>query len=239
MPLVPTHMRGERLTTSGDERLEHRRGCGPSSRLRSDFDGGSSWTNSAGEPADAERDAVGPAQPGGVADHELDAPAADVDAERGRGVDHDARPHRREDQAGLLEPADDLDLDARFLLDPVDELAAVRGRAHRARRLGEHLGCAERVGELLHAAYGADGAVGGGRRDAAVAGDVVAEAQHLLLAGDRLEGAVGVHVGDEEMERVRPEVERCDAHVRRRHIGVGCPACRRAKPLQTRACEET
>ena len=41
---------------------------------------------------------------------------------------------------------------------------------------------------------------------------VVAEAQHLLLAGDGRERAVGVHVGDEEVEGVRSEVERGDAH---------------------------
>ena len=86
-------------------------------------------------------------------------------------------------------------------------------RADRARRLGDHLVRAERVGELAEAADARDRAVGGRRRDAAVAGDVVAEAQHLLLAGDRLERAVGVHVGDEQVEGVRAEVERRDAHV--------------------------
>ena len=44
---------------------------------------------------------------------------------------------------------------------------------------------AERVGELAEAAHARDRAVGRRGRDAAVAGDVVAEAQHLLLAGDR------------------------------------------------------
>ena len=51
---------------------------------------------------------------------------------------------------------------------------------------------------------------------------LVAEAQHLLLAGDRLERAVGVHVGDEQVERVGAEVERRDAHVavERNHAGL-------------------
>ena len=40
----------------------------------------------------------------------------------------------------------------------------------------------------------------------------VAEAEHLLLAHERVEVAVGVDVGDEEVERVRPEVHRCDPH---------------------------
>ena len=65
----------------------------------------------------------------------------------------------------------------------------------------------------VHAPDARDRAVGGRGRDAAVAADVVAEAQHLLLAGDGFEGAVGMHVGDEQVERVRAEVERRDAHV--------------------------
>ena len=112
----------------------------------------------------------------------------------------------------LFDAADDLDLDAGLGLDAVDELAAVGRGADRARRLGDDLDRAERVGEVPQSATRGDGAVGGRGRDAAVARDVVTEAQHLLLAGDGGEGAVGVHVGDEQMERVRSEVERRDAH---------------------------
>ncbi len=130
----------------------------------------------------------------------------------GGGLEDDAGPDRGEDEAGLLVAVDDLDLDAGLGLDAVDELAAVRGGADRAGGLGDDLPRAERVGELAQAPDRGDRAVGGGRRDAAVAGDVVAEAQHLLLPGDRGERAVEVHVGDEEVEGVRSEVERGDAH---------------------------
>ena len=82
VPLVPTASFGFRLRTSCDERLE----SGPDPVVErvcaSARDGGSSSDALGGEPADAERDARGPAQPGRVADHELDAAAADVDAER-------------------------------------------------------------------------------------------------------------------------------------------------------------
>ena len=40
----------------------------------------------------------------------------------------------------------------------------------------------------------------------------VAEAQHLLLLHDRVDVAVGLGVGDEEVEGVGAEVHRCDAH---------------------------
>ena len=46
----------------------------------------------------------------------------------------------------------------------------------------------------------------------AVAAHDVAEAEHLLLLHERVDVAVGVHVGDEEVEGVRPEVHGGDAH---------------------------
>ena len=116
-------------------------------------------------------------------------------------------------EPGLLEPADHLDLDAGLGLDAVDELAAVGGGADRARRLGDHL-LRARARRRAGGAAGRSRRRGRpwGRRDPAVAGDVVAEAQHVLLAGDGVERAVGVHVGDEQVEGVRSEVERRDAH---------------------------
>ena len=173
-----------------------------------------------GEATDAEGDALGPPQPGAVADHQFDAAAADVDAERGCRVDHHTGSYSREDQPGLLEPADHFDLDVGLGLDAVDEFAAVVGGADGARRLGEHLGRAERVRQLLVSADRFDRAVGEAGRDGVVTTDIVAEAEHLLLAGNRFEGAIGMHVGDQKMERVGTEVERRDAHVGTEDIGV-------------------
>ena len=87
-----------------------------------------------GEPRDAERDARRPLQAARVADHDLEAAAAEVEAHRGRGIEHHRGADGAEDQARLLETADDVDDDPGLLLDAVDELAAVRGAADRARR---------------------------------------------------------------------------------------------------------
>ena len=119
---------------------------------------------------------------------------------------------RAEDQPRLLVTADDLDDDAGLVVDAVDELGAVGGAADRARRLGERLGRARGLGEQAEPADGGDGLVGGGRRDGAVAAHDVAEAEHLLLPHERVEVAVGMDVGDEEVERVRPEVHGGHAH---------------------------
>ncbi len=81
------------------------------------------------EPRDAERDAGGPHQAAGVADHHLEAAAAEVEAQRGRRVEHHRRAHRAEDEARLLETADDLDVHAGLGPDAVDDLTAVGWRA--------------------------------------------------------------------------------------------------------------
>jgi hypothetical protein len=115
-------------------------------------------------------------------------------------------------EAGLGEAVDHLDLDACLTLDAVDELVAVGGEADRAGRAGDDLGDAGGVGEHAHRAHGAHGEVGGGGRDPTPAAHVVTEAQHLLLAGERGEAPVGMDVGDEQVEGIRAEVERRDAH---------------------------
>ena len=132
---------------------------------------------------------------------------------RRRGVEHDRRADRAEDQARLLLTADDLDGNAGLVADAVDQLGAVLGAADRARRARVDLGGAGGVGQQAEAAHGGDRLVGGGRRDRAVPADDVAEPQHLLLLHERVEVPVGVDVGHEEVEGVRPEVHGGDAHV--------------------------
>ena len=116
------------------------------------------------EAGDAERDAGGPHQAAGVADHHLEAAAAEVEAQRGRRIEHHRRAHRAEDQAGLLEAADHLDVHAGLGPDAVDDLAAVGGAPDRGGRLGQDLGGARGLGEEAEAAHGGDGLVGRGRR---------------------------------------------------------------------------
>src|SRR6185369_5081146 len=92
--------------------------------------------------------------------------------------------------------------------------------ADRARRLRDHLPRAQCVGELAQTTDRSNRPIRGRGGDATMPGDVVAEAQHLLLAGNGGERAIEMHVGDEEMEGVRSEVERGDAHRARRYPGA-------------------
>ena len=164
------------------------------------------------EARDAEGEAGGPLHPARIADHDLEASAAEVEAHRRRGVEHDGRAYRAEDQPRFLVPTDDVHGHSRLLPDAVHELRAVLGPADRARRLGQCLGRVGGVAQHAETANRGDGLVGGGPGDVPVAAHHVAEAEHLLLAYEGIEVAVGVHVGDEQVEGVRPEVHGCHAH---------------------------
>ena len=107
---------------------------------RSRFESGSECTSSAVRRATPSGRLVAHCIPRCVADHHLEAPAAEVEAHaRARGRAPPTARIALEDQARLLVAADDLDVDAGLVLDAVDELGAVRGAADRARRLGERL----------------------------------------------------------------------------------------------------
>ena len=65
------------------------------SRRRSPFEIGIGAHVLRAQAGDAEPLARRPLQPGRVADHDLDAPAAEVEAERGAGIDQDRGADRR------------------------------------------------------------------------------------------------------------------------------------------------
>ncbi len=160
----------------------------------------------------AEPHARRPLQAVGVADHDLEAAAAEVEAERRAGVDHDAGADGAEDEAGLLHAGDHLDAHTGVGFDPVDDVSAVLGLAQRRRRAGDDLLGAVGAGEGDEAAHGGQQRVERRRRDTAGAGDDVAEAEHLLLLAQRLERAVGTGLDDEQVQRVAAHVEGGDAH---------------------------
>ena len=165
-----------------------------------------------GEAGDAEVLARRPQQLGGGADHHLEAAAAEVEAQRGSRLEQHACADCSEDQTSLGDPVDHIDLDAGLALDAVDELVAVRSQADGAGRAGHDLGRVGGLGEHLHPPYGRDRDVGRFRRDETLAAHAVAEPQHLLLPGERREAPVGMHVRDQQVERIRSQIERRDAH---------------------------
>ncbi len=96
--------------------------------------------------------------------------------------------------------------------DPVDDLAAIAGAPDRAGGLGQDLAGARRIGEQAEAAHGGDRLFDCGGREGAVTTHDVAQPQHLLLLHEGVDVPVGVHIGHQEMERVRSQVHGRDAH---------------------------
>ena len=218
VPLLPTASLGSNVSTSATTGASTSAMRSRSAR-RSDFEIGSECTSSA----------VSRATPSGTLVAHIRLLASPTMTSRlppprskhtaGAGSSTTDGADRAEDQARLLEAADDVDVHAGLRPDAVDELAAVRGAADRARGLGQDLGGARGLGEEAEAAHGGDGLVGRGGRDVPVAAHDVAEAEHLLLLHQRVDVPVGVDVGDEQVEGVRPEVHGCDAHERCRVSG--------------------
>ncbi len=212
VPLLPIAIFGSKRSTSTASGPRTSTRCSRS-RRRSRLEIGSELTNCGAEPRDAEPLAHGPLQAGRVADHDLDAPAAEVEAQRRPGIDQHRGADRGEDEPGLLEPVDDVRADAGLRLDAIEDRVTVGGAAQRARRAGEDLGRARGFGQHPEPAHRLHRGVGGDRGDEALAAHDVAEPEHLLLAHERLERAVGAHFGHDEMEGVRSEVNRGDPHV--------------------------
>ena len=166
-----------------------------------------------GHPPDAELEAGGPGHPLGVADHQLEAAAPEVEGQGRGGIDDDAGAHGLEDQARLLPPADHPDLDAGLGLDAVDDRSRVAGVAEGGGGAGDHLVHLEGVGEGPEAPDHLDRRRCRHLTDLAGVGDDAAEPEHLLVADEGLEGPVGVGIGDQQVERVAAEVQRRYPHV--------------------------
>ena len=164
------------------------------------------------EAGHAELDAVRPQETGGVADHHLEAAAAQVEAERGRVAQRHVGADRPEDHAGLVTPADDLHDDPGLPCDAIDDLAAVLRLPDGAGATRDELRRAGGRHEVAQTSHGREHGVGRPFGDPARPSHRLAEAEHLLLAHDGDDRAVRAGVGDEQMERVRTEIDRRDAH---------------------------
>ena len=143
---------------------------------------------------------------------DLERPAADVEQQdlAGRPPEPAADGQEREPRLGLA--AEHLQALAERGLDARDHLRAVRSLAHRGRRrceqLVDALGCRHPTGFAHRLLQGADAVLG----DRAVGREVAHEAQHGALARGRERPPSRPHIGDEQVDGVRADVEDSEAH---------------------------
>ena len=199
-------------------RISRRYFVSSSSMWRTSFrssrpDSGSVWTNrsvSRMTPSlklrAARRDV-----PGAVGD--LDAPAADIHDHR-RGAGHvDAVDGCQVNQASLFGSRNDLRPDAGLPLDGRQELAAVFRFAHGAGGRGKDLFDLVRLGQPPEARKRLERGGHGLARERLAIQSARAQAHHLLLAIDDLEGQIGPDPDHDHVNRVRAAVDRRYPHL--------------------------
>ena len=127
--------------------------------------------------------------------------------ERGNGL-QDAE----SDEARLLCTGDHRNVDAGFVARSIDELVAALGLAHGTGRDGSNLGAAA-GGHSAESGQRADAAFDRVRREPLHVTRAGAEAHHFLVAVEDVEAVVARWPGDDEMDGVRADVDRCDRPV--------------------------
>ncbi len=156
-----------------------------------------------------------------VAHGELDRPAAYVDEERAPPLELDRLACREVDEPRLLAGRQDVDRDPRALLGDGDEVAAVLGLAHGARRGGDdrvhpvplgELGELAETGEPRLDPVGSEPAESRPRHRVALLEGARGEAHHFLGAVDHLDAAVVVTAHDDHVDRVGAHVDRGELH---------------------------
>ena len=161
---------------------------------------------------DPEREAAREVNLAAGSQRHLHRPAADVHDDRGAARRIDAVDGREVDEATLLEPRDDARPDAGALGDRGQELAPVRRFADGAGRGRDDLVRAPRHRKLAEPAQGLErGGHGAGRQGAAVQA-ARAEADHFLLAIDRLERKVRANLHHDHVDGVGADVDGGQAH---------------------------
>ena len=132
-------------------------------------------------------------------------------------------------EAGLLDPGDDLDVHAGLLPGPPEEHAAVLRLPDGAGRHRRDRGAMD-VRDLPEARQGGDPPVDRILIEVLHVTAPRAEPHHLLLPLEDLQAPEAPHAGDHEMDRVRPDVDGGEDlwPVGRRRLDGGgtAPACR-------------
>jgi hypothetical protein len=138
---------------------------------------------------------------------DLDASAADVDAERGASLEVDRGADSAEDEVRLGFARDDADADARRALDLADERSPVGRFADGARRNGLEAVHRPAFRDLPHRAERLDAALPRFRREGAAVEASGPELHHLLFLVDDAAGAPAA-LDDDHVDGVRADVDR-------------------------------
>ena len=165
-----------------------------------------------GQPDDADLEAARGLDRRRVAERDLHAAAADVDDDRARAADVHAVDRGLVDQPRFLGAGDDAWTNAGLALDAREELSAVARFARRARRGGEDLVHAMRLGQALELRERLQRRVHRLRRQRLAVESAGAETNHDLLAIDDFERQIRTDPDDDHVNGVGADVDGRDPH---------------------------
>ncbi len=143
---------------------------------------------------------------------DLERAAADVEEQDLACSPAEPAADGEEGEPGLGLAAEHLQRLAQGVLDQRDHLRAVRRLAHGRGRRREQLVDALGGGHAPRLGHGVHQSRDSGRSDLAVRSEVAHQAQHRALTRRGQWSSAGPHVGDEQMDGVRTDVEDSQAH---------------------------
>ena len=165
-----------------------------------------------GETDDAELEAASELHRGASAPRDLDTAPSDVDDDDVIAGRADAVRRGAMDEPCFLGAGDDARADAGLGGDGLEKLGSGLGFARRARRDGDDLIHAVRVGEPPELGHHLERGVGGFRGERAAVEAARAEPDHLFFAIDDFKRQIGPHPHDDHVQRICPDIDGGDAH---------------------------
>ncbi len=198
---------------AGDHRVEHR----PHALLKVRALAGGRRIGAGaalGQADDAQLERGGEVELLRVGEDDLQRAAAQIEQRHAPLAEVERAARAEVDEARLLVAADDADVDPRLVAGRAHELAAVLRLAHGAGRHRHQRVDLVAVGDPAQRAQRIQPAPEHLGRDDPLVQGRVAQPHHLLGAVEHVDPAPRLDVGDDEVERVGPHVQRGDTHPR-------------------------
>ena len=164
------------------------------------------------QPRGPERERIGPGDASVVDERDLETATAEVEGEPRAGWQRDARTDPRDRAPRLLVAGEDVDRHPERAAERLGDPGKVRRVTERRGRDREHPLGAGAFRDVAEPGDDLEGAVEHLVRHTSGRGDVGAEVEDHPVAQDVGQRAVGVGIGDQELERRAPEVEHRAPH---------------------------
>jgi hypothetical protein len=164
------------------------------------------------KPQDAKLQRNGEVAFASVSEDELGRPATDVEKSHAASGEIEGPPRAQVDEVGLFLAANDAHLDPELVAHRSHEFPAVLRLADGAGRHRQQGVRAMAISDTLESTQRVETSVENVRRDDAAV-QRLAEANDLFGAVEDIDTPGRIDMGDNEVKRVRSDIQRCDSHI--------------------------